>query len=500
MGFFSRKKAEQPTNEHLKSSMPEQNGMIQPLTAEPLFYYNGYSSSSFTQKYNSDVLLMLYEGVSQLNYVINYIAKKANEIPYVHYKIDPDGKKIPLGETDAIKFIDSINIQDVVVQFLIHGNAFIQKKLTPGFKFPTSGIIHPSNRIYVIPANSIDQYGTPNTTIDVFENPIVRFSKQIDSGLIKNYQLDEIIHIKDVQANLRGKDYYYGSSRLFAAVDTSNTLKYLAETINTILNAKGALGFISRNSKANELDPLAMKDPVDAAEKRINEDFGTTGGRRAVMATVADLKWNRMDSPMSEFMPVELSSYEFEQICNQLGGVPAMLFNGKTNASYNNMREAKASFFTNCLSPILTHIFAEISKDLNITQKNEWIEPDFSNIEELQKDKKTEFEAAKVEDEVIRARFDNNEITFNEKLAALGLQPISNADYRKSELPQTIQPLAEKIGIGGTGAFRDILSDINLSPDQKYYSLVYLFGLDESQAKNLAYAKTMVNTKKDGTE
>ena len=41
-----------------------------------------------------------------------------------------------------------------------------------------------------------------------------------------------------------------------------------------------------------------------------------------------------------------------------MGGVPAMLFNAKTNASYNNMK-AKASFYTNCLSPILTHIYAE---------------------------------------------------------------------------------------------------------------------------------------------
>ena len=50
------------------------------------------------------------------------------------------------------------------------------------------------------------------------------------------------------------------------------------------------------------------------------------------MATFADLRWNKMDSPMTDFLPVELSAYEFEQICNQMGGVPAMLFNAKTNA------------------------------------------------------------------------------------------------------------------------------------------------------------------------
>ena len=91
---------------------------------------------------------------------------------------------------------------------------------------------------------------------------------------------------------------------------------------------------------------------------------------------------------------------------------------------------------------------------------NEWIEPDFSEIEELQKDKKVEFESKKVEDEVIRARFDNNEITFNEKLAALGLSTVQDGNYRKSELPQSIQPLAEKIGImEDPRDFRDVLAE-----------------------------------------
>lgn len=495
MGIFSFKKQK----EELKSEQASSK-MIQPLTSEPLFVYNGYSNQSFNQKYNSDVLLALYETVSQINCVINYIASKAAEIPPMHFKYQSNGKKKPIGESEVINFLDTVNIRDAVIQFLIHGNTFIQKKNTPGFALPTTGIIHPSNRLYVIPQRSIDQYGNPIQTIDVFNNPVSKFSKLLDSGIMYDYKKEELIHIKDIQANLRGRDYYYGTSRLFAAVDTSMTLKFLAETINSILSAKGALGFISRNSKPNEIEPFQYKDPVEDVETKINEKYGTTGGRKTIMATFADLRWNKMDSPMTDFLPVELSAYEFEQICNQMGGVPAMLFNAKTNASYNNMREAKASFYTNCLSPILTHIYAEISKDLKLNYLNEWIEPDFSGIEELQKDKKVEFESKKVEDEVIRARFDNNEITFNEKLAALGLSTVQDGNYRKSELPQSIQPLAEKIGIGGTGAFRDVLSDVNLNPDQKYYALLYLFGLDEIQAKNLAYTKKPVNQIPNETE
>jgi len=50
--------------------------------------------------------------------------------------------------------------------------------------------------------------------------------------------------------------------------------------------------------------------------------------------------------------------------------------------------------------------------------------------------------------------------------------------------------LAEKIGIGGTQSLQLILADFNLSNDQKKWALIYLFGLDEEKAINLA-----VNTK-----
>jgi hypothetical protein len=426
MGLFSFKKQK----EELKSEKAS-GKMIQPLTSEPLFIYNRYSNQSFSQKYNSDVLLALYETVSPINTVINYIASKGAEIPVVHYRYLANGKKKPIGETEAIKFVDSMSIRDAIIQFLIHGNLFIQKKQTPGFSLPTNGIIHPSNRIYIIPQRSLDQYGNPDNTVDVFENPLKKYSKQLDSGVMKDFKKDEFIHVKDIQANLRGKDFYYGSSRLYAAIDTSYTLKYLAETINTILSAKGALGFISRNSKQNELEPLMWKEPIENVEKSINDNYGTTNGKRAIMATFADLRWNKMDSPISDFIPVELSSFEFEQICNQMGGVPAMLFNAKTNASYNNMREAKATFYTSCLSPILTHIYAEISKDLKLNFVNEWIEPDFSEIEELQKDRLQNASALKVESEYLTTMLDKKLITKNDFLDNMGFQKNSDPSFNE---------------------------------------------------------------------
>lgn len=435
MGLFSFKKKVNTEVESEKSG-----SFIQELdkSSELEINFQGYQANS--EKYCSETLQLMYESVSQVSSLINYIATKGAEIPIRHYKYQSNGKKKWLGETEIQKFIDNISIQDLIIQFIVHGNVFIQKYKTPGFAIPTRALIQPSNRFYVIPQFTQDQYGTPITTKDVFENDVTGYKKLIDSGILKSYKKEEIIHIKDNQVNKNGRDYYYGTSRLYAAASENDTLKYLSETINTILSKKGALGFISRNSKTNEVDPMMYQELTKKAEKKINNSYGTTGGRRSIMVSVADLKWNEMASPMNNYLPIELTAQGFRQLCNQIGGVPDILFNAVSNATYNNMNEAKSAMYENVLSPILTHLYTEISKDLGITILNEWIEPDFSEVAAMQKDKKTEAEAQKIEDEMIRARYDNNEITLNDKLTAMGLQPMADGNkYKKDiEVQQTI--------------------------------------------------------------
>ena len=125
-----------------------------------------------------------------------------------------------------------------------------------------------------------------------------------------------------------------------------------------------------------------------------------------------------------------------------MGGVPEMLFNAKTNASYNNMREAKASFYTNCLSPILTHIYSEISKDLKLNFVNEWIEPDFSEIEELQKDRIQNATALKTDSEYLSTMLDKKLITKNDFLENMGFPKNSDPSFNEiSETKEVVEPI-----------------------------------------------------------
>ena len=132
-------------------------------------------------------------------------------------------------------------------------------------------------------------------------------------------ELEQICYIRDKNPRKIGIDYYYGASRLYAATRTISVLSNLYDTINTILAAKGALGFISRQTVAGEVDPHQWESIVDKIEEKLNNEYGTTGNRKAIMATFANLKWNRMVAPINDYIPIELTRQEFAQLCNQLG-------------------------------------------------------------------------------------------------------------------------------------------------------------------------------------
>ena len=420
--FKTKDKAE-PAKETTKA-----DNFIQRLDREPIFNYS-YEFGSSSVKFNNNSLLILYETVSQVNSVINYAITKAADIPIKHVKYLGNGKTKDLGETEILKSLNSPNkgislnsfIEDIALQFLIQGNVPIVMQKTPGFNAPTSYKVYPANEFFQLPQYSIDQYGTPSLNHSVFDNPVVGYKYRLQSGILKDVDFDSVIYIKDKNPRKIGKDYYYGASRLYAATRSINVLSNLYDTINTILSAKGALGFIKRVAKAGEIDPMQWTDIVKEVENKINNDYGTTGGRKAIMATHADLQWQRMDAPINDYIPIELTAQEFSQLCNQLGGIPDVLLNSKGNSTYNNVVELKAAFYENFVMPLLSNIYNSISLGLGISKQNEWIVADYSGIEALNV----------MPIDKIKYYFDSKMISKNEALELGGLPQSTNPTFNE---------------------------------------------------------------------
>jgi len=472
------------TNERIKQDTQQ---LDKPPKKEFITIFN----KIYQKKYNSESFLLLAEEVSQLNGVINYICSKAQDVNIKHVRYLGNGKTKDLGDTELLKEIYKLKFDDTIQQLIINGNGYILKQKTPGFTYPTGFEVMSSPSMFNIPEHSLDRYGTPVLNIPENENPLICFRQELQTGLLKRYELDQIIHIKDSNPRKKGANYYYGASRLYAATQSLNVLKNMYETINTILSAKGALGFLSRNSKTGELDPMMWKEIVDELEEKINYGYGTTEGRKAIMATFADAKWNRMDSPIQDFLPVELKAAEFSQLCNQLGGIPDKLFNSNKSGGLNNneYETALKVFYINCFQPIMSNILNTISQDLGITKMGEWLEADYSNIECLKDDEKSEAEAKTVRYEYYTKLYDSNLITLNQYLEAIHEPINANGNIYKSELPTNTTPLAITLGVGGTQALQSILADPNISDESKGNILQIMFGISEVDAKRMVIKK-----------
>lgn len=483
--FTSRKKQLIDTNERIKQE-------TQQLDILPSKKFITVFNQLKSKKYNSESLLLLAEGVSQLNSVINYICTKALDVEIKHVKY-VNGESKDLGDTEILKEIQKLKIDDVIQQLIINGNVYIQKKNTPGFNSPTGLEVLHSPSIYNIPQYSLDQYGTPQLNIPEYENPLICYKQELQNAMLKRIELDEIIHIKDSNPRKKGANYYYGASRVYAAVQSLNVMKNLYETINTILSAKGALGFLSRTSKTGELDPMMWKDIIEELEEKINNEYGTTEGKKAIMATFGDVRWNRMNAPINDYLPIELNSQEFAQLCNQLGGIPDILFNSKGNTTYNNYETALKVFYINCLQPILSNIYSTISINLGLNKVNEWIEVDYSEIEALKDDEKSEYESKLIEYEYYTKLFDNNLITLNEYLEEIGAQTRTDGNIYKSGIPTNTVPLAISLGVGGTQSLQMILADPNINNESKINILQILFGISLEDSKRMVSNNTVSN-------
>jgi hypothetical protein len=157
-----------------------------------------------------------------------------------------------------------------------------------------------------------------------------------------------------------------------------------------------------------------------------------------------------------------------------------------TDTTFANMQTAQRLLYQNIVMPLVNSFYEGLSQAFGLDKLNQEIEVCWDEVEALKEDGKAVADAQKAQDELARARYDANEITLNDKLGSMGLPEVANGNSYKSDIPTSMETLAQKIGVGGTQALQSILADFNMSSEQKYYSLIYLFGLDETQAKNLS--------------
>jgi len=408
--------------------------LFQPIDAS-LDLLKGYSPT-FDSKFNSVALLKLYNEVGAVNSIINFIATRCGELPLTHVRYQSNGKKKILGETEALKVVQKLSIQNSVSAFLIHGNIPIWKLNVPAFDVPSRLEQLPSQFIYPIPQYHVGLQGVPATSADCRFNPVVRYHFNIN-GTYHVIPIEEMIYIKNINPNLSSTDYYSGMSPLYAATRSIDILSGLYDTINTVTQYKGALGFIKKISRPGQVDPLAG---ATEGKTWTDEYFAKYGmnqrkGQKPIGFTPYDLAWVKVDAPIRDFMPVELTTQQVGQLCNQFG-ISDVLFNNNSAATESNVKAAEVRFYENCAKPLMVTILDAISYGIGLDGKNEFIEADFSEVSCLQQDELSKYQAKQAASTHLLELYDSGLITKNQILEELGMPTNPDPEFDKLKEPQ----------------------------------------------------------------
>lgn len=169
---------------------------------------------------------------------------------------------------------------------------------------------------------------------------------------------------------------------------------------------------------------LTRKDLTDLSMARQHEDtltrawiakHGKSDKAGLPVFAIGDYNWIQLGfSTLKDMDVINSSVHGLRTLCN-LWGLPSTLFNDQASSTYNNLRTATRSIYTNRVMPDLSQFCAGLNE--LYAAKGYTFNPDYSKIPELQDDK---LEQAKVFDIGVR----NRAISRNEFRAALGFEPV----------------------------------------------------------------------------
>lgn len=366
----------------------------------PIINQSVINRATFQKLYNENV---------DIASIVNYVSQICAET-LLNAELYRNEKVIPNKYYDLFwnpnEFDTGFNFwKAAFVNFFINGNTFINKLSAVGFSGVTKLYLLNCSKVYPITNKSTDNYGTIPLNTDSRTLELTKYHELLDTAFVP-YEVSEIIHIKDVNT----ESYILGKSRLTPALKNADILKFLDDTLQTVLGQSGALGFVKKTVRNNEIVGI---DPNE--KERIERNFynyGVGGGKKPIFFTDQDLNYVRILTAINEFMPVEISDMEFKKICLAVGGVPDVLFKA-SDTTFTNLPEAQKMMYTNIVIPTVNMFLGQIEVGLGV-EKNEEFRVDYSKIECLQEDKKTELEIREIEQRLLIEQYEKGIINLGE--------------------------------------------------------------------------------------
>ena len=218
----------------------------------------------------------------------------------------------------------------------------------------------------------------------------------------------------------------FPESRIQSLAVPINNIIGAYESLNTLINFRGAQGFLSPEKDPMGTVPLAGED-----KESLQADFrryGLKRGQWQVIIASASLKWQQMGYPTKDLMLIETIENAIQAVCDGYN-YPFRLL---SNNSSNSLGGTDAGIFNRALyqDTIIPEAMSDMEQwnnFFNTADYNIIIDKDYSHVPVLQQDKKQAAEARKALNDALEKEWRNGMITLNQWLIKNGEDPMQDA-------------------------------------------------------------------------
>jgi len=292
---------------------------------------------------------------------------------------------------------------------------------------------------------------------------------------------DQVIILEDSFMQDEETDFLLPQSRLVGLDMAVSNICRAMEANNVLLTKRGPLGFISHESKSDVGGVLPMTTKEKEELQASLQQYGLTLAQYQYVISRTPARWNPMSYDVNQLGIIPTVTAGEKAICHRYG-FPYVLYE-EIDATFANSNTAAKAVYQNNVIPNNTKDLNKYNKFFKAAENNAKIVGNFLHIAALQEDAKMQAEAANTLDQALSLEYSNNLITKNQWLTARGYDTVPDGDTYKAGAGT--DPLAVKLGVGGTQSLIDLLANPALDEEGKKNGLVILFGMNPEDASKL---------------
>jgi HK97 family phage portal protein len=347
----------------------------------------------FTGKQSEQNLIDTGYGENVTAYaIIKKIAQTGADIPKVLVDLNDPEEIIEEGEVfDMLQrpgiyqgeTLSQYDYFEALITFLLSSGNTYQRGLT------SIGFGDMWQKMEIIPSGKT----TPLTGNSYLDG--VRGYQFIDKSAQFILPTDDILHTKFINPTSMGLNSLEGLSPLQAAIFALTGSTDIQKAISIMVKNQGARGVLS-----NKSDRTMKEEEAKLLSDKANEKLRGLKNFNKIHVTNTEMSYEQIGMSATDLKVIESGVLTDRQLCNAYS-VSSRLFNDPANSTFNNVKEATKSLYTEATIPTLNKIL----EDLNFSWLGMWslrdnkrysVSLDISGIEALQDDQKVEAEKDKI--------------------------------------------------------------------------------------------------------